>query len=214
MSLIYQDALKYFPKLNIQNYNNILYFSDLLLRWNKKFALLGNTDNLFFYIIEALEFVNFISERNNKVEKIVDLGSGNGLPAIVIAICLDIPIILTEKVFKKICFLKKVVSDLKLKNVTIYHGNIKDLRLDNSNSVFTSKAFASLSLTLDFMEIVSRETIDDYKKGFFLKGKKVFNEIYEAEKKWSFFYKIHDSIVREGQYILEIELNGKKNSNF
>lgn len=214
MSLIYQDALKHFPKLSIQKYNSILYFSDILLRWNKKFALLGNADNLFFYIIEALEFVNFISEQNNKIESIVDFGSGNGLPAIVIAICLDIPVTVTEKVFKKICFLKKVVSDLNLKNVTIYHGNIKELRVDNPNSVFTSKAFACLSLTIEFIENVSRETNITSQRGFFLKGKKIFTEIYEAEKKWSFFYKIHDSIVREGQYILEIKLNDKKNSNF
>jgi 16S rRNA (guanine(527)-N(7))-methyltransferase RsmG len=213
MSFYFEDALKYFSDLSIEKYNAVSVFADLLLQWNGKLALLGNVNKLPSYLFEALEFANFINSQNDKIENIVDFGTGNGLPAIVVAICLDIPIILTEKVFKKICFLKKVVSDLNLKTITIYHGDIKHLRINNSDTVFISKAFACLDSTFDFIENVSRETINGSQRGFFLKGQKVFSEIQEAEKKWSFFYKIHDSIIGEDQCILETKLNGKKNSN-
>lgn len=101
-------------------YNMLMEYFDLLLTYNK-------TINLFSRKNQGLVIKHFLdaligSFKLDFVDKIVDIGSGNGLPGIVIAIMYpDTKIKIFERKERKSVFLKIVRNKLKLKNIEVYN---------------------------------------------------------------------------------------------
>jgi 16S rRNA (guanine527-N7)-methyltransferase len=75
---------------------------------------------------------------------LLDVGSGAGLPGVVIAItCPDIQVTCLDAVAKKVAFIQQVAATLKLPNLTGLHARIETVT--QTYDIISSRAFASLS---------------------------------------------------------------------
>ncbi len=103
------------------------------------------------HILDCLAGVEVIKE-NLGSGRLVDLGSGAGLPGILLAIMLpDNEIHLVERMARRVSFLKNVILRCNLKNVKVLSIDVKEL--ENRYEVVTCRAFHPL---YDIMEDVDR----------------------------------------------------------
>lgn len=78
-------------------------------------------------------------------ETVIDLGSGAGLPGIVLAMVrLDLQLTLVEPQARRVDFLNRAVDDLGLTNVTVKRGRAEDMAGEISASTVTARALAPL----------------------------------------------------------------------
>jgi 16S rRNA (guanine(527)-N(7))-methyltransferase RsmG len=124
----------------------------------------------------------------DKDDVVVDVGSGAGLPGIVMSICGFPNVILCEKSRKKCVFLHEARAKLKL-NFEIFNRNIYDFSRDellerygnlSPKCTMVSRAFGDIAKLLDVMCKTSIE------KGVFHKGKRYLEEIEVARNSFEF----------------------------
>ena len=155
---------------------------DLLLKWQHSVNLISpNTikEGWERHILDSAQ-IYFLIE--NQQHTLIDVGSGGGLPGIVVAIlnqslCGPLSeITLVESDLKKCLFLQECVRTLKL-NAVVRRDRIENL--NSPKDVVTARAFAPLNKLLSFVSgVVSRETIL-----LLPKGKNVQNELDELQIK-------------------------------
>jgi len=150
------------------------------------------------HIIDSIQILNYLP-KEKKNSFLLDVGTGAGLPGIVLAIMGRHDVILCEKSPKKSYFLKKVRKELSL-NYTVHNRRIEDIIIKNV-FIIVSRAYASISkLILSNMHLISKETILVIHK-----GKKYMEEIKDAKKIFFFSYKKFKSITSNESVILKIE---------
>ncbi len=128
---------------------------------------------------------------------VVDLGSGAGFPGVVLAI-LGWPVVCIESIGKKVAFLTAVRDELKLDNLTIYHGRVENYIAalpHDEKIVFTARAFAPLVKILDYVAKTGRRL-------FLLKGREIPAEISVAKQKYKFDYELIPSKTGDGFIII------------
>lgn len=125
---------------------------------------------------------------------VIDLGSGAGFPAVVLAI-LGWNVTCIESIGKKVAFLSAVKEKLNLDNLTIYHGRVEEfvrhLPAKSDNFVFTARAFASLIKIMDYVAHTKYRL-------FLLKGREIESEISVAKQKYKFEYNLTPSKTGDG----------------
>src|SRR5690606_25381024 len=119
-----------------------------------------------------------------------DLGSGAGLPGIVLACLLkgrpNAKVYLVESMAKRCRFLGQVVDALDLPAEVIHaRAEVVDLKVE----VATARACAPLLKLLDF----ARPYLGQGAKGLFLKGQDVVSELTDATIYWKFEAELHPS---------------------
>ena len=100
--------------------------------------------------------------------EIIDLGSGAGFPGIVLAI-LGWHVTCIESIGKKVSFLNAVKDELKLENLTIYHGRVEDfvrqMPAKTSNYVFvnpkTNEPYTDIKKA--FSNVIKRANIKNFR---------------------------------------------------
>lgn len=128
---------------------------------------------------------------------VVDLGSGAGFPGVVLAI-LGWPVVCIESIGKKVAFLTAVRDELKLDNLTIYHGRVENYIAalpHDEKIVFTARAFAPLVKILDYVAKTGHRL-------FLLKGREIPAEISVAKQKYKFDYELIPSKTGDGFIII------------
>ena len=155
---------------------------ELLLKWQKTVNLISSKtikDGWERHILDSAQLY-FLLE--NQCDVLMDVGSGGGLPAIVLAILnqkLNGPlkqIILVESDLRKALFLKECARNLKL-NIQVERERVENVNFQPN--VITARAFAPLNQLLSLLQKnVSRETIL-----LLPKGKNVENEIKDVSIK-------------------------------
>lgn len=170
-----------------------------LLHWNSKVNLVGrNTlqDVRRVHIEDSLALLPGLRRLNPRT--VVDIGSGGGLPAIPLAVCLpDIKFILTDVVKKKLAFLEWTISLLGLQ------ARAADLSLPfvlEEPCVITSRAYGTVSAILDWQASHAPQTTHL----LLLEGTRE-NTLKELDEAGITSYTIED---RERGTILEIPLSG------
>ena len=104
--------------------------------------------------------------------RLLDVGSGGGLPGVVLAICCpDVQVSCVDTVGKKAAFIKQVAAELRLPNLRGEHARVEQLK--GAFDVITSRAFASL---LDFVSL-SRPLLADGAVWMAMKGKRPDDEL-------------------------------------
>ena len=130
---------------------------------------------------------------------VIDLGSGAGFPAVVLAI-LGWNVTCIESIGKKVAFLSAVKEKLNLDNLTIFHGRVEEfvrhLPAKSDNFVFTARAFASLIKIMDYVAHTKYRL-------FLLKGREIESEISVAKQKYKFEYNLTPSKTGDG-FIISI----------
>jgi len=125
-------------------------YVEQLLKWNKTYnltAIRNQEDVLVNHIFDCMSVLKNIREKtgNNKF-KLVDVGSGAGLPGVIIGLWFpESQVICIDSVEKKVSFIRHVTARMGCKNVSSKHARV-ELIPPLEADVVISRAFASLSL--------------------------------------------------------------------
>lgn len=125
----------------------ILTFTCLILKWNESTGLIAKAeeDNLFLrHFCDSLQPLLLFGFKKNA--KILDIGAGGGFPSIPIRIFRpDLSFVLAESSRKKTSFLKDVVKELNIENISIYNGKIESMAIpDKKFDYVLSRGVGSL----------------------------------------------------------------------
>lgn len=155
----------------------LLYYLQQLLFWNKAYNLTAIKDDqqaLIKHIFDSLSIVPFLPAGD-----LLDIGTGAGLPAVIVAICQpQRAVTALDSNQKKIRFIKQVASELGLKNLTPVASRIE--AHVGTYQVITSRAFASL---VDFVTHSQSKLADN---GIIcaMKGVEPVDEIQALQNDW------------------------------
>ena len=156
-----QEILNSYSKLNNLNVSRETYldfelFISMIIEKNKEINIISQEtakNNVIRdrHIIDSAQIIDFIDLNSNTT---TDLGTGGGMPGIIIAIILknmkkDMKVHLYEKSHHKSAFLREVSRKLKLKT-EIIQSNIFDLKKLETGTIM-SRAFKPMPVVLDLV---------------------------------------------------------------
>lgn len=127
----------------------LLTYMDLLKKWNKTYNLTAlKTDEqiLVHHLLDSLAVVNALRDAVTKPKiTLLDVGSGGGVPGIVLAIMNpQWSVVCVDAVEKKTTFITQVAGILGLQNLKSKHTRIEEYEIEPFDIVI-SRAFASLA---------------------------------------------------------------------
>lgn len=121
---------KYFPELTGQQRASFESALRLYPEWNEKINVISRRDieNLeVHHILHSLAISRFVKFTGGT--RVLDLGTGGGFPAIPLAIYYpDVEFLLVDRIAKKLRVADDIASQIGLKNVTTFHGDIKEVK--------------------------------------------------------------------------------------
>ena len=161
------------------------------------------------HIVDSAQIIDFV-DLNSKL--ITDIGSGGGMPGIIISIMIKnlkkpIKVNLYEKSHHKSSFLRKVSRDLKL-NTEVMQKNIFETQNLDSGTIM-ARAFKPLPIVL---ELVYRN-FSSYKNLILFMGKNGEKILEDTLKIWDFDFEKKKSITSEDSFLLNIKNIKKKIKN-
>ncbi len=135
-------------------FDQLLAYMDWLAKWNKVYNLTSLRDPaemLSHHLIDSLTAVRPLQLHVQALPagadaaplRVLDVGSGGGLPGVVLAICLpQLQVTCVDTVSKKAAFIQQVAAALRLPNLKGQHARVESI--EGGYDVVTSRAFASL----------------------------------------------------------------------
>ena len=125
----------------------LLGYVALIQKWNKVYnltALRDPADMLTHHLLDSLTAIAPLSRHTQgQPIRVLDVGSGGGLPGVVLAICMpELNVSCVDTVAKKAAFVQQVAVSLKLPNLRGLHARVETLT--DPYQVICSRAFASL----------------------------------------------------------------------
>jgi 16S rRNA (guanine527-N7)-methyltransferase len=133
--------------LSDAQFGQLISYLDLIQKWNKVYNLTAVRDPaemLSHHLLDSLAVLRPLArEAGQGPFRLLDVGSGAGLPGVVMAIARpDIAVDCVDTVAKKAAFVQQVAASLKLPNLRGLHARVESLA--EPYAVITSRAFASL----------------------------------------------------------------------
>jgi 16S rRNA (guanine527-N7)-methyltransferase len=126
-------------------------YCTLVWEWNEKINLTRHTDYEKFVgrdVLDSLAFAEFLAQGEN----VLDVGSGGGVPGVVLAIVRpDLQITLSDSVGKKAKVLDDIVGRLGLKTA-VFHGSAQDALKNRHYDSLTVRAVAPLKKLLEWFK--------------------------------------------------------------
>jgi len=212
-----QEIINSYSKLSSLNVSRETFldfenYISMILEKNKKINIISqktSEKNIIIdrHIIDCAQIIDFIDLNYNTT---TDLGSGGGMPGIIIAIILknlkkDIKICLYEKSYHKSHFLKEVSKKLKLKT-EIFQKNIFESKKLKTGTIM-SRAFKPMPVVLDLVN----ENFSSYKNLILFMGKNGREVFKNSLKDWDLDYTEKKSLTNEDSFLLNIKKMKKKN---
>ncbi|HEX5358161.1 MAG TPA: 16S rRNA (guanine(527)-N(7))-methyltransferase RsmG [Aquabacterium sp.] len=171
--------------LSAEQQQKLAAYMVLLSHWNSTFnltALRDPQDMLTHHLTDCLTVLAPLGRHLDLVRagraaeagaiRLLDVGSGGGLPGVVLAICCpDVLVTCVDTVGKKAAFIKQVAAELRLPNLRGEHARVEQLK--GAFDLITSRAFASL---LDFVSL-TRAILADGAVWMAMKGKHPEDEL-------------------------------------
>ena len=117
-------------------------YLDLLVKWNGAYNLTAIRDPgqmVVKHLLDSLSIVPYVQGAS-----LIDVGTGAGLPGLVLAIALpELEVTLLDSNGKKVRFLRQVIADLKITNASAVHARVEEF--DRQFDLVSSRAFATLA---------------------------------------------------------------------
>ena len=131
--------------VSLETQQKLLAYLVLLQKWNKVYNLTAVRDPLemvTLHLLDSLSVLPYVKAKN-----LLDVGSGGGLPGIVLAICLPNLLVTTiDTVQKKVIFMRQVKGELGLDNLQIVHARVESFMPEEKFEAIISRAFSELAL--------------------------------------------------------------------
>ena len=206
-----QEILNSYSKLNDLNVSRETFldfenYISMIIEKNKKINIISqNTSTkktiIERHIIDSAQIIDFVNFNSNTT---TDLGSGGGMPGIVVAIILknmknNMNVHLYEKSYHKSRFLKEVSEKLNL-NTKVFQKNIFEIKNLETGTIM-SRAFKPMPVVLDLVY----KNFAKYKNLIFFmwkSGKKIFENL---KHDWQLEYTEKKSLTNEDSFLLNIK---------
>ena len=175
-----------------------------LKKTNKLFNLVGRSTLINpweRHICDSLQLSGLIK---NKKSKIIDMGSGAGIPGIPLSAIGYENIVMVEAKNKKANFIKEVIFSLKLK-AKVINTRLEELQKKPTEFI-VCRALAPLAKLINYSLLFA----DKNTTLVFLKGKSVNNELVEAKEEFKFEYKLFKSKTNKEGLVVKITNFKKK----
>jgi len=187
-------------------------YISMILEKNKKINIISqNTASkktiIDRHIIDSAQIIDFVDLNSNTT---TDLGSGGGLPGIIVAIILknmknNMNVHLYEKSYHKSHFLEEVSKKLNLKT-KVFQKNIFEIKNLETGTIM-SRAFKPMPVVLDLVY----ENFSKYKNLIFFMGKSGKKVFENSKKNWVMEYVEKKSLTNEDSFLINIKKIKKKN---
>ena len=132
-----------------QQKQQLLALVGLLHKWNKAYNLTSvrdPMDMLVKHIMDSVVVSSFLEG-----DRFIDVGTGPGLPGLPLAIINpDKQFVLLDSLGKRIRFIRQVILELGLKNVTPVQSRVEEFNDERGFDAVLSRAFASLTDMLEW----------------------------------------------------------------
>jgi len=154
--------------LSKEKINKLINYLNLLIKWNKAYNLTAVRDPLEMvnrHLIDSLSIVPYVDAK-----RIIDVGSGPGLPGIPLAICYpEMDVTTLDSNGKKTRFQLQAKTELGLDNLTVINKRVENCDFEPFDQVI-SRAFASLEDMINWTHQLCK------KDGVFLAMKGLYPE--------------------------------------
>ena len=191
--------------LNKTEVDKIDYYLSSIIEHNKHTNLVGKStiENIWDrHVLDCLQLTKYII---NKKLKILDLGTGAGLPGVLFSIVGYQRVLMVDSVKKKTDFVRKIIKELSLT------AKIQNKRIEKSptsqHDIIVSRALAPLVKLLTYARMYSNKNTTS----LFLKGRNVISEIDIATKVYFFEFEKIKSLSSDDGCVLKI--NNIRNKN-
>jgi 16S rRNA (guanine527-N7)-methyltransferase len=173
-------------------------YVDFLIKNNAKINLIGKNTTADIWHRHIFDSAQILQHLPKDTKRVIDIGTGAGLPGIILSILGIEEVDLVESITKKANFLREA-AQFSPNKINVFNDRAEDLIAWESD-VVTSRACAPLDKLLGFTE----KLIAKSKICVFLKGRNVEEEILQAKNTWSFDYDLAKSLTAEDSYIIKI----------
>ena len=203
-------------KLSIQNVSRetldeLNKYSLSIIKKNREINLISSSTEKSIntrHIVDSAQTIDFIDKNDIKI--CTDLGSGAGLPGIVLAILMkpkkpQFKVIFYEKSYHKSNFLKEISRKFKL-NTEINQKNIFDQK-NLQTDIIISRAFKPLPVIFE----IALKNFKKFKYIILFLGKSGKEILKESSKKWKFDYEEKKSLTSDQSLVVKISNLQKKN---
>jgi 16S rRNA (guanine527-N7)-methyltransferase len=212
-----QEILNSYSRLNHLNvsretFSDFEKYISLIIEKNKKINLISEKTAskkaiIERHIIDSAQIIDFVDLKSNTTS---DLGSGAGMPGIIVAIILknmknNMNVNLYEKSYHKSQFLKEVSGKLNLKTKVI-QKNIFEIKKLETGTIM-SRAFKPMPVVLDLVY----ENFSKFKNIIFFMGKSGKKVFENSKKKWDLEYEEKKSLTSKDSFLINIKKINKKN---
>lgn len=185
--------------LSDKQIQQLLRYLSLILKWNRIYNLSAIRDpieSVKKHLLDSLSIIHFVQPG-----LLLDVGSGAGLPGIVIAIMKpETEVFVLDSVGKKCRFMQAVKSELTLENLIVVNSRVESFKSKKSFSQITSRAFAEASKTIQ----LTKHLLEENGRYLLMKGSNIHEEDVD-----NFNVKVHSMtvpFVSEKRSLLEIQL--------
>ena len=195
--------LEKYCKDNFQNSSDVfvklLEYKKLLLDANQHMNLIGKSTIEDFdqsHFLDCIQIHEYMNEKNNLT---IDLGTGAGLPGVLLSIIGYKNLHLVEKSPKKSAFLEGCKLRLGL-DFTIHNRPLADVSLSNAQYI-VARAFAPISKILNF----TKQMVTNQTQYILLKGRSYLEELKSVNSK-SFSWRDFPSITSDESRIIVLQV--------
>jgi len=123
----------------------LMVYLALLQKWNKVHNLTAVRDAEEMVTLHLLDSLVILPHVNG--ERLLDVGSGAGLPGIPLAICLpDLKVTVMDSSQKKASFMRQVKAELNIPNLEVMCGRVEQFKPKEKFDIVVSRAFSEISL--------------------------------------------------------------------
>ncbi len=212
-----QEIINYYSRLNDLNVSRETFidfenYISMILEKNKKINIISEKTAskkviIDRHIIDSAQIIDFVDLNSNTT---TDLGSGGGMPGIIVAIILknmknNMNVHLYEKSYHKSHFLKEVSDKLNL-NTKVFQKNIFEIKNLETGTIM-SRAFKPMPVILELVY----ENFYKYKNLIFFMGKSGKKIFENSKKNWELEYEEKKSLTNKDSFLINIKKIRKKN---
>lgn len=134
-------------KLESEQISKLMNYLELIIKWNKTYnlsAIRTMEQGVYKHLLDSLSVIAYIKDK-----PLLDVGSGAGLPGIVISIMRpELSVTVLDSVGKKCCFMQFAKTQLQLKNLNVVNNRVENYQVGFCFGQIISRAFSEVEKIL------------------------------------------------------------------